>query len=44
MVLLVCYANRVFAQQDQQYKDSPCSACKPPDTNELLNRYDSEGS
>lgn len=40
MIGLVYYGQRKFAQQDQDYNNSPCSARKAPATLDLL---DTEG-
>lgn len=44
MIGLMAYADRVFAEQDRQYNESPVSARVQPTTLELLDQHCCEGS
>lgn len=44
MIGLVAYAERVFAEQDRAYAESPASAVEPVDTLSLLAQHCCEGS
>lgn len=42
MIGLVAYAERVFAEQDRAYAESPASAVEPLSTLDLLDKHGSE--